>query len=123
MRHEICELQTLLFRLQLGLKRVHMAVSAFEEYFNRMGLKYVASDKVTIADISLACSMTVLEAVNFDLSPYPLVSKWYDTFKRENKSMWVFAQKALDEVSMYEKNPPDMSKMKHPIHPMKNVSK
>lgn len=106
-------------RTEAGLKRVHMAVQVFEEYFKRLGKKYVAGDNVTIADISLACSMTVLEAIKFDFSAYPLVANWYSTFKKENASMWVLAQKALDEVAGYEKNPPDMSKMNHPLHPKK----
>lgn len=106
-------------RTEMGLKRVHMAVSVFEEYFKRLGKKYVAGDDVTIADISLGCSMVVLEAIKFDLNPYPLVKKWYETYKQENPAMWILAQKALDEVADYEKNPPDMSKLNHPLHPMK----
>lgn len=106
-------------RTEQGLMRVKMVVGVFEEYFKRLGKKYVAGDTVTIADISLACSMTVLEAIKFDLTPYPLVKKWYETFKKDNSDMWIYAQKALDEVSGYEVNPPDMSKMNHPLHPMK----
>lgn len=106
-------------RTEMGLQRVNMVVAVFEEYLKRLETKYVAGGNVTIADISLACSMTVLEAINFDLNLYPLVKKWYEMFKRENAKMWIYAQKALDEVSSYETNPPDMSKMKHPLHPMK----
>ncbi|CRK90496.1 CLUMA_CG004112, isoform A [Clunio marinus] len=102
-----------------GIKRVHNVLGVFEEYMKRLGKKYVAGDTVTIADISLACSSTVLEAARFDLSLYPLVKKWYETFKNENKEMWIYAQKALDEVANYAVSPPDMSKMVHPIHPMK----
>jgi glutathione S-transferase len=47
------------------------------------------------------------------------VDTWYNNFKREKPKMWIFAQKALDEVAGYETNPPDMSKMNHPLHPMK----
>lgn len=90
-------------RTEQGLKRVHMAVGVFEEYLKRLEKKYVAGDDVTIADISLACSVTVLEAIKFNLSFYPLVNKWYETFKGENPKMWTFAQKALDEVAAYEK--------------------
>jgi glutathione S-transferase len=81
---------------EMGEKRVHNSVRVLEEYFKRLGKKYVASDDVTIADISLACSMTVLEAVKFDFSQYPLVMKWYSTFKKENPEMWVYPQKASD---------------------------
>lgn len=106
-------------RTEMSLKRVHMVLSVFEEYFKRLDTQYVASNNVTIADISLACSMTVLEAIKFDLNAYPRVMKWYELFKRENSELWTLAQKALEEVSTYESNPPDMSKMKHPLHPMK----
>lgn len=107
----------------MGLKRVNMAVGVFEEYLKRQSTSYVAGKEVTIADISLGCSMTVLEAIKFDLNPYPLVGKWYENFKKENPAMWAYAQKALDEVSGYATNPPDMSKMKHPLHPMKKSLK
>lgn len=106
-------------RTEAGLRRLEMSVGVFDEYLKRLGKKYVAGDNVTIADISLACSMTVLEAVKFDLTNYPFVNEWYETFKKENSEMWIYGQKALDEMIGYETNPPDMSKMKHPIHPMK----
>lgn len=125
---------------EMGLKRVHIAVGVFEEYFKRLGKKNVAGDDVTIADISLVCSMTVLEAIKFDFTQYPLVDQWYRSFKSENAEMWHYAGKALEEVkatsmmheiinilmfsfrkkvSDYATNPPDMSKMNHPLHPMK----
>lgn len=78
---------------EMGIKRVHNSVSVLEEYLKRLGKKYVAGDCVTIADISLACSMTVLEAVKFDFSQYPLVKEWYGRFKKENPGMWVYPQK------------------------------
>jgi glutathione S-transferase len=63
--------------------------------------------------------MTVLEAAKFDLTQFPLIQKWYESFKVENPAMWKLAQNALDEVAGYAVNPPDMSKMNHPLHPMK----
>lgn len=80
---------------EMGVKRVHNSVSVLENYCQRLGKKYVAGDDVTIADISLACSMTVLEAVKFDFSEYPLVMKWYKTFKTENPGMWIYPQKVI----------------------------
>jgi glutathione S-transferase len=78
---------------EMGVKRVHNAVNVLEEYFKRLGKKYVAGDDVTIADISLACSMTVLEVIQFDFSKYPLVQEWYATFKKENPGMWEYPSK------------------------------
>lgn len=108
---------------EMALKRLKMAVDVFEEYLRRFGTKYVAGDNVTIADISLACSMTVLEAIDFNLNEYKLVKEWYQNFKNENPQMWHFPGDALKEMIGYAKNPPDMSKMNHPFHPMKKANK
>lgn len=78
---------------EMGIKRVYNAVNVLEEHFKRLGKKYVAGDDVTIADISLACSMTVLETIQFDFSKYPLVKDWYATFKKENPDMWIYPAK------------------------------
>lgn len=78
---------------EAGVKRVNNAVDVLEEHFKRLGKKYVAGDEVTIADISLACSMTVLEVVKFDFLKYPLVMEWYGRFKKENPDMWNYPQK------------------------------
>ncbi|KAH8310312.1 hypothetical protein KR044_000674, partial [Drosophila immigrans] len=41
------------------------------------GQLYVAGDKLTIADISLLASVSTFEAVDFKISDYPNVAKWY----------------------------------------------
>ncbi|KAH8414257.1 hypothetical protein KR215_001519 [Drosophila sulfurigaster] len=41
------------------------------------GQLYVAGDKLTIADISLLASVSTFEAVEFKISEYPNVAKWY----------------------------------------------
>jgi glutathione S-transferase len=106
---------------EMGLKRLKMAIGVFDEYLRRLGKKYVAGDQVTIADISLACSMTVLEAIQFNLNDYSLVKEWYQRFKNENQEMWQFPGNAITEMVGYAKNPPDMSKLYHPFHPKKKI--
>ena len=78
---------------EASVQRVHNAVNVLEEHFKHLGKKYVAGADVTIADISLACSMTVLEVVKFDFLKYPLVMEWYSVFKKENPEMWNYPQK------------------------------
>lgn len=60
-----------------------------------------------------------LEAINFDVSGYPLIVKWYETFKKEYPELWAIAEGGMKEISEFEKNPPDLSHMDHPIHPVK----
>lgn len=60
-----------------------------------------------------------LEAINFDLGPYPLVAKWYATFKAEYPELWAITEGGMKEISAFEKNPPDLSHMVHPIHPIR----
>lgn len=60
-----------------------------------------------------------LEVIDFDLSPYPLVKKWYSTFKSENPELWAIAESGLKELKDFAMNPPDLSHMVHPIHPIK----
>ncbi len=38
--------------------------------------EYVAGDKITLADITLTAALEPCEMVQFDLSPYPALTKW-----------------------------------------------
>jgi len=58
-----------------------------------------------------------LEAMSFDLSPFPKVKGWYDGFKKSHPELWAVANIGLEELTAFEKNPPDLSHVKHPIHP------
>lgn len=60
-----------------------------------------------------------LEAIDFDISPYPLVKKWYDNYKKENPELWQVVQEGMKEIAEFERNPPDLSHMDHPIHPIR----
>nr|CAI5869957.1 unnamed protein product [Callosobruchus analis] len=58
-------------------------------------------------------------AINFDISGYPLVKKWYETYKKEYPDLWKIVEGGMKEIAEFEKNPPDLSHMEHPIHPVR----
>ncbi|TDG52474.1 hypothetical protein AWZ03_001304 [Drosophila navojoa] len=104
-------------RTPMSLKKVENALDVFETYLQRLGTKYAASENVTIADFALVSSTLCLEAIDFDFSPYPLVRKWYSTFKEEYPELWQIADSGMQEIIAFEHNPPDLSHMEHPFHP------
>lgn len=106
-----------------GLKRVNVALGVFEEYLRRVGKKYVVADHVTIADFSLITSISCLEAIKVPFGNFTLISRWYETFKRENPSEWAVAEEAMKIIEDFEKNPPDLSKLNHPVHPVRKAAK
>ena len=110
-------------RTELGLKKVHIALDVFETYLKREGKKYSAGDEMTIADFPLVASVMCLEAIDFSIDKYPLVKKWYETFKQENPSLWEICQGGRNEITEFNINPPDLSHMVHPIHPIRKVAK
>ncbi|XP_022218260.1 uncharacterized protein LOC111071301 [Drosophila obscura] len=104
-------------RTPMSLKKVQNALEVFETYLERLGSKYAAGDDVTIADFALISATICLEAIDFDLTPYPLVNKWYSTFKEEYPQLWEIANSGMQEINAFEHNPPDLSEMEHPFHP------
>jgi len=106
-------------RTPLGLKKVHIALDNFNTYLERNATKYAAADYVTIADFQLITATMCLEAIGFDFSKYALVSKWYSTYKREFPELWSIVEVGMKEITEFEKNPPDLSHMDHPIHPVR----
>ncbi|XP_045468626.1 glutathione S-transferase 1-1 [Harmonia axyridis] len=106
-------------RTPLGLKKVHIALDNFNTYLQKTGTKYAADDNITIADFQLVTATMCLEAINFDFSQYKLVFEWYKTYKREYPELWAIVDAGMQEISAFEKNPPDLSHMTHPIHPVR----
>lgn len=101
----------------MGKKKVELALNAFETYLKRTSTKYAAGNTMTIADVALAAGTCPLEAIGYKFDHYPLVTKWYATFKAENPQVWEVGQACVDEIARFEKNPPDLSKLNHPLHP------
>lgn len=110
-------------RNAMGLKRVHMALEVFEEYLKRVGKKYVVADHVTLADFALVTTMICLEAIAFPYDKFTLIKNWYETFKRENPDVWTIAEGGMKIIQDFEKNPPDLTKLNHPIHPPRKETK
>ncbi|XP_055616501.1 glutathione S-transferase 1-1 isoform X3 [Toxorhynchites rutilus septentrionalis] len=108
-------------RTPLGLKKLQMALDCFETYMNRQGTKFVAGDHLTIADFPLVSSVMCLEAINFDIEKYSLVKVWYHNFKKEYPELWAICATGMAEIREFEKNPPDLSGLNHPIHPIKKI--
>lgn len=108
-------------RTAMSLKKVENALEVFETYLQRLGTKYAAGENVTIADFALVSSTLCLEAIAFDFSPYPLVQKWYATFKAEYPELWQIANSGMQEIIAFEQNPPDLSQMEHPFHPTRKA--
>nr|XP_023027125.1 glutathione S-transferase 1 [Leptinotarsa decemlineata]7RKA_A Chain A, glutathione S-transferase u1 [Leptinotarsa decemlineata]7RKA_B Chain B, glutathione S-transferase u1 [Leptinotarsa decemlineata] len=106
-------------RTPLGLKKTHIALDNFNTYLKLLGKKYAAGETVTIADFQLVTATMCLEAINFDISPWPLVENWYDTYKLEHPTLWKIVEGGMKELEAFEKNPPDLSHMDHPIHPVR----
>lgn len=106
-------------RNEMGKKRVKIALSTFETYLKKDNTKYAAGDHVTIADFCLISATMCLEGIDFDFSEFPTVKKWYSTFKKEQPEFWALTEEFMKWVKHFEQNPPDMSKMNHPIHPKK----
>ena len=61
--------------------------------------------------------IVLLEVIDFDLSPYPSVKSWYENFTKEYPELWSLAEGGLKELEQFEKNPPDLSSIQHPLHP------
>lgn len=96
-----------------------MALGVFEEYLKRVGKKYVVADHVTIADFPLIASIICLEGIGFQFDQFALVKKWYENFKKENPDEWAIAEGGMKIIQDLEKNPPDLSKLNHPFHPVR----
>lgn len=109
-------------RTPLGLKKVQIALSTFETYLERGNTKYAAGDNLTIADFPLVTAVMCLEAISFNFDQYKLVKQWYETFKKENPSLWEITVTGMVEITEFEKNPPNLSHMNHPIHPVRKVA-
>lgn len=107
-------------RTERGKTRVELSLSTLETYLKQTGKTYVIGDTMTVADFPLISSTMTLEGTGWDLSEWPLVKKWYESFKVNNPDLWSIVETGLDMVKALEKNPP-MIQMIHHIHPIKKL--
>lgn len=98
-------------------------MGVFEEYLKRVGKKYVAADYVTLADFAIIASINCLAGIGYSFEKFKLITAWYDNFKAENKNEWAIAEKGLNIIKDLEINPPDLSKLNHPVHPVRKAKK
>lgn len=61
--------------------------------------------------------LEAMEGYEVMLSPFPLIQAWYEGFKLNHSDLWAVGKQGLEELSAFEKNPPDLSHLNHPIHP------
>lgn len=100
--------------------RLNNALKTFETYLERSKTKYAAGNNVTLADFALITATLCTEAIDLSITEYPLIKKWYETFKIENPKLWKIAEGGMKELANFNKNPPDLSAMKaHPFHPIR----
>jgi glutathione S-transferase len=74
---------------------------------------------VTIADFGLVTGTLCLEAIDFELDSFPLVSQWYSNFKKDFPELWAVVEPGMKEIKQFNRNPPDLSALNHPLHPTK----
>lgn len=63
------------------LKKIETAFDYLNTFLE--GQKYVAGDKLTIADIAILSTTTSFVALYFDLSKFPNVASWYERLQKE----------------------------------------
>nr|XP_003704435.1 PREDICTED: glutathione S-transferase 1 [Megachile rotundata]XP_012143182.1 PREDICTED: glutathione S-transferase 1 [Megachile rotundata]XP_012143183.1 PREDICTED: glutathione S-transferase 1 [Megachile rotundata] len=110
-------------RTPLGLKKMKIALDAFNTYLQRGNTEYAAGNTVTIADMALMASTMGLEAIDFKLTDWPYVEKWYNNYKQKQPELWKIVKEAMEAMKDCVKNPPDLSGIGHPIHPVRQVKK
>lgn len=110
-------------RTPLSLKKVHIGLDVFNTYLERLGKAYAAADHLTIADFPLINATMSLEVIGFDFSKYTKVTQWYNNFKKNHPDLWKISEAGMKELKHFAANPPDLSHMKHPIHPIRAVKK
>lgn len=62
-----------------------------------------------------------LEAIDFELAKWPRVLKWYENFKSKHPELWEITDGGMKEIRYFADNPPDLSHMEHPIHPIRKI--
>ncbi|XP_068990128.1 glutathione S-transferase 1 isoform X2 [Neodiprion pinetum] len=106
-------------RTPLGLKKMNIGLSTFDTYLKRSKTTYAAGNTLTIADFPLVTATMCLEAIGYSLSTWSFVESWYNNYKTKHQDLWDIVEGGMQEISYFEKHPPDLSHMDHPIHPVR----
>lgn len=51
------------------------------------------------------------------------IHKWYNQFKKDYPDLWKISEGAMKEIQHFAANPPDLTHMNHPIHPIRKINK
>lgn len=97
--------------------KLQNALSTFETYLTNQNTKYAAGNTVTVGDFCLISGTVYLEAIGFDISSWPMLKTWYETFKTEQSKFWVIVEEFLNWMKYYVKNKPEM--VDHHLYPKK----
>lgn len=62
------------------LEKINDAMKFLDTFLE--GQEYAAGDHLTIADLALVTSISTYEAVDYDLSPYKNITRWYAKVKQ-----------------------------------------
>lgn len=62
------------------LEKINDAMKFLDTFLE--GQEYTAGDHLTIADLALVASVSTFEAVDYDLSPYKNITRWYAKVKK-----------------------------------------
>lgn len=108
-------------RTPAGLKKLHIALDVFDTYLSRHGTLFAAANHMTIADFPLITSIMCLEAIDFKFDQYSSIQKWYTEFKKQYADLWTIAETGMKEITEFEQNPPDLTNLDHPVHPIRKV--
>lgn len=92
---------------------------AVETLRSKVSVPYYFAGCPTLADFALIGGVICLEVIGMDLSPFPMLKHWYDSFKINCKDLWTDSggQQCLDELNLAASAEQDLSKIKHPLHP------
>ncbi|XP_065722576.2 uncharacterized protein [Drosophila suzukii] len=89
---------------QLGAAENFKKVEAAFEFLNIFleGQDYVAGEQFTVADIAILSSVSTFEVVEFDISKYPNVARWYANAKKVTPGWEENWEGLLQMKTMYE---------------------
>lgn len=51
------------------------------------------------------------------------VQQWYNSFKKNHPELWKISEGGMKELKNFATNPPDLSALNHPIHPLRKANK
>ncbi|XP_032312297.1 glutathione S-transferase D2 isoform X2 [Drosophila ananassae] len=87
------------------LKRIETTFGFLNTFLE--GQDYVAGDHLTVADFAILSSVSTFDIVEFDISKYPNVNRWYQNAKKVTPG-WDESWESLLELSVKTRIPSNM---------------